>query len=1302
MALTSQQSSPVRDEPASTLLDDAPPVSCLPTSAPIPPESRLIKSIEVEPQEEEDEDDESAKFKLGPDKKQPQPASATDSQFVHPSAISRRPSEASDHKDAAPKSQPKGKYIRRDSQGKLRYTDDKGEDLVPVNEALKLLAKMDEHTQKSTMSLTQENSESAYEHLDIQRCVPLPPSSPISQRQSTGERHTQDKHTQSSLRRQHNSARTDSTAHTYKENDTGHITLTYDPEADVPDDEPESQDASYATAPRIESFPHGHLHPYEPETPAPPKNPFSHKGSVLKGHEMFGATQPSVGRTAASPTSSRPSPDVYNDFTSPRNRMLSSPLIRRRDVEDVEEEEEVDVRERTPLQSSIRQLLDKSKSVVTPGSPLQSSIRQLLDQSKSVETAKGFVPRMSGVQSFDTRPFQRTNSLPEPRKYNSMKESQERRMREEDALQAESSGSDSDIEADPRSKRAHRERAIKTQLAAVRMPSSRPSSSSGKLESDVPAAAGSGRRHSIQDDYLAQTYGTDARDTQQTQETTEQDEFVADSQGAPRGVTGRAEPASSPPIKSNVVKDMEVLRNSCPNATPSGSAKINSLENTQHDSERIPATETEPADQDLIDTIEPSKDEPEPSLPLQELDSNRRSLQTPVANKNQVFSDGADDAVPETSPSEDRVRPMGEIGLSFGEDGDDEDILQNPPGFTQDLDFLSATKQLTLPLPRFQKSKSNASASSRLEGSTSTGENQAELKTHGSDHITPKELEGILADFVHERAEAHDRLSEAMDEQISNAPATEPNQGPSGQINGPGEISEPPNGAAPDTPKSHEEVQKQPEEDMVDVSSKKTHEAAPEIAAAGDEKKAQMLPKRELRTKTELKGPSRDLRRSTGSTAPAGIVTRQSSKASRSDSTAKPPTSEPLAKSTSKPSTSKTIIDIPSTTNNTAEAATPRSTPQPPDSGSPGLAPATRSSQRQATMKKAAKEIRSPLKTYSKRTSKRKSGAISLEHEEQVAPSRSSKRQSIARTTRESSEDPLALASVGTFVANGNRAAQGLFSGMAFAVSYVNHEEEKNGVMKTITDMGGEILEDGFECLFEIGAGSNTKNEATNLSLTPAAKSTGFTALIADEHSRKTKYMQALALGLPCISGRWISACVSKGSIVDWAPYLLCAGQSKFLGNAHLSRALEAYPAAEATLDSTFASRSKMLEGKSVLLVSGKSRADTKRKAFIFLTRAMGPDRVGQVADYSEARKKLVEGEREGRDWDLLFVDASGKAVESTLFGANPPSSAGSRKRKRGPTTTEDTPSPAPKKIRLITDEDVVQSLIFGQLIEQD
>jgi len=1282
MALTSPQSSPVRDEPAniaSTLLDDAPPIPYLPTSAPDPPESRLVKSIEVGPQAEDDgEDEESDKFHLSPDKKQPPSASATDGPFLHPSAISRRPSGASDDNDAATESQAPTRYVRRDSKGKLRCFNEQGEEITPLNAATKKHARMDvEHTQKSTMSLTQENSESAYEHLDIQKCVPFPPSSPTSQREHTGERHTQDGHTQSLLWRQHNSARTDSTAHTYKENDTGHITLTYDPEADIADDEPESQDASYAIPPRLESFPfpEGQIHPYEPETPAPPKNPFTQKGSVLKGFEMFGATQPSVGRTAPTPTSARPSPDIYNDFTSPRNRMLSSPLARRKDVEDKDEEE---AEERTPL---------------------QSSIRQLLDQSKSVETAKGFVPRMSGVRSFDTRPLQRTNSLPGPRKYSSMKESQERRRREEAALQSQSSGSDSDIDHDPKRKRVHRERVIKTQLAAVRMPSSRPRSSSGKLESDVPPAAMSERRRSIQDDYLAQTYGTDSRDTQHTQQTTQPDEIVADSQGAPHRVTGRIEPASSPPLTSHAGKDIEASYNTGPNATPSGTAKMNSLENTQHDSERIPATETEAADQDLIDSIESSKDEPEPSLPLQELDSNRRSLQTPVVNKNQVFSDEADDAVPETSPSEDRLRPMGEIGLSFAEDGDEEDILRNLRGLTQDLEFMNATKQPKLPLPRFQEATSNASVSSKSERSISTPQSRSEPKTHGSDHITPKELEGIIANSVHKETKAHDQQVRALDE-VSNEPHEEADPELSSLENSRKNITEPLNSEQSDAPKPNTDVRTQPEEGASDVPSRGTRATAPDSTATATEKSSE-TPKRELRTKTELKGPSRALRRSTGSTpAPRSVTPRQSSRASRSNSTAKPTISEPLAKPASPPMAAKSVTEASLTASTAAEAATLRSTPHPPDLGSGVAAPATRSSQRQAANKKTAQDVRSPLRTYSKRTSKRKSGAISLQNDEQVVPSRSSKRQSTARTTRESSEDPLALASVPAFGANGTSAVQGLFTGMAFAVSYVKHEEEKNAVMKTITDMGGKILPDGFDCLFESIASSNIKTEATHLSLTPEAKSTGFTALIADEHSRKTKYMQALALGLPCISGRWISACVSRGSIVDWAPYLLCAGQSTFLGNAHLSRALEPYPAVQANLDSTFAARGKILEGKSVLMVSGKGRADSKRKAFMFLTRAMGPERVGQVADYSEARKKLVEAEHEGQDWDLLFVDASGKAVESAVFGPNPPSSGSSRKRKRGPTATEDTPSPAPKKIRLITDEVVVQSLIFGQLIE--
>jgi hypothetical protein len=181
---------------------------------------------------------------------------------------------------------------------------------------------------------------------------------------------------------------------------------------------------------------------------------------------------------------------------------------------------------------------------------------------------------------------------------------------------------------------------------------------------------------------------------------------------------------------------------------------------------------------------------------------------------------------------------------------------------------------------------------------------------------------------------------------------------------------------------------------------------------------------------------------------------------------------------------------------------------------------------------------------------------------------------------------------------------------MAFAVSYVKQEEEKGVVMRLIKERGGQILLDGFDSLFDLKQGIHVTDGDNDLTISPAAMRVGFTALIADEHSRRAKYMQALALGLPCISGRWISTCVSKGEVVSWAPYLLCAGQSSFLGNAIRSRTLHPYSAIDVNFPDTFANRHKLLDGKSILLVIGKGRgAEEKRKAYVFLTRALGPTR---------------------------------------------------------------------------------------------
>jgi hypothetical protein len=330
------------------------------------------------------------------------------------------------------------------------------------------------------------------------------------------------------------------------------------------------------------------------------------------------------------------------------------------------------------------------------------------------------------------------------------------------------------------------------------------------------------------------------------------------------------------------------------------------------------------------------------------------------------------------------------------------------------------------------------------------------------------------------------------------------------------------------------------------------------------------------------------------------------------------------------------------------------------------------------------------------RSTKRKPA---VKDDENPIATRASKRQSNASCTRESSADPLAYPSPTLNGIARIKKPNKLFSRMAFAVSYVKQDKEKSYVTDMITEQGGRVLDDGFERLFEatfiprsrLSAG----DEETELTMTAAAKSFGFVALVADEHSRKAKYMQALALGLPCISGKWILTCVAKGEIVDWSPYLLCAGKSSFLGNAIRSRILARYSAIEAKFPGTLSSRDKLLNGKSILMVTNRSIEDA-RKAYVFLTRAMGPARIGQVSDHEQARKKLMED----NSWDFLYVDKNEDVAEAALFGQSVPPSLGSKKRKRGLVSADEDVGPAPKRIRVISDEVIIQSLILGQLME--
>ncbi|KAK8007179.1 exoglucanase 1 [Apiospora arundinis] len=189
----------------------------------------------------------------------------------------------------------------------------------------------------------------------------------------------------------------------------------------------------------------------------------------------------------------------------------------------------------------------------------------------------------------------------------------------------------------------------------------------------------------------------------------------------------------------------------------------------------------------------------------------------------------------------------------------------------------------------------------------------------------------------------------------------------------------------------------------------------------------------------------------------------------------------------------------------------------------------------------------------------------------------------------------------------GASASSELFKGMVFALSFNSQDEaRKESTESLIQRASGKILVTSFDELFEPAClgfpqKSSSSTGARSLALKPDFQAAGFTALIADSHSRKAKYMQALALGLPCLSAKWISTCVSRGKVVDWSSYVLCAGSSRVLGDAICSRHIPIYEASSNTLPETLEEKPAFLRNMRILTVLQKGSQRKHMPYFVLL-----------------------------------------------------------------------------------------------------
>ncbi|KAI9721674.1 MAG: hypothetical protein M1828_005042 [Chrysothrix sp. TS-e1954] len=280
----------------------------------------------------------------------------------------------------------------------------------------------------------------------------------------------------------------------------------------------------------------------------------------------------------------------------------------------------------------------------------------------------------------------------------------------------------------------------------------------------------------------------------------------------------------------------------------------------------------------------------------------------------------------------------------------------------------------------------------------------------------------------------------------------------------------------------------------------------------------------------------------------------------------------------------------------------------------------------------------------------------------------------------------------------------GIFHQMAFALTYPDTNDanrKKARLTQLIEENGGHVLASGFDLLFEHpydGPLSALSNKTDIIATPPAELS--FAAVISGSSSRRPKYMQALALNLPCIHDQWLVNSIANGAPLPWGDYLLPAGESSLLGNNIRSRIfgsptqLQGFQATTSRLWETISRSLNFLRDRNVILVIRKVLDEQGRNLRTFLMYALGAHRV-QIVKNLAAAVKLCD---EDSSWNWVYIDdenGDGKLNEArmTLLGSDEPPKKKQKRSSRARKSASST-----RDITVMRNESIVQSLILGRL----
>lgn len=247
----------------------------------------------------------------------------------------------------------------------------------------------------------------------------------------------------------------------------------------------------------------------------------------------------------------------------------------------------------------------------------------------------------------------------------------------------------------------------------------------------------------------------------------------------------------------------------------------------------------------------------------------------------------------------------------------------------------------------------------------------------------------------------------------------------------------------------------------------------------------------------------------------------------------------------------------------------------------------------------------------------------------------------------------------------------GLFCNISFSVSISNPKTVlRDKVERKVGNNGGHLLSQGLDELFENSPFQESRDIAP-LQLTQFAKTMKAAIVLADQPSRRAKYLQALSLGLPCLHFSYIDDCLNARKLLDFQPYLLAAGDGLINGHSVSMSMSCSFTSLSTplTLPSVLPLRRRIYDKKNIIIVTGNPTLSESRRIHYFLTWAMCASDITDVPALSDASRLLTHPE-DGKRWDLVSV----------------------------PELTLEVKQMEGMKGKVVTSDDVVQSLITGRV----